>query len=135
MAASKDPSAYPVAFRLLLDHFADPLAAPVEQYFASLAEATRTRFTFYNYKRALRLSGDAQGFAASGAILVVLRPHRSGGATLIFSARDNVEFAVNLEAAILAAQGPATPSASVPADPPSRREETSDEAVTRYLNP
>lgn len=133
MAASKDPSAYPVAFRLLLDHFEDPLAHSVETRYPDLAEAARVRFTFYNYKRALRLSGDTKACASAGAITVALEGLADGSARLTFSARDNADFAVNLEAAILQAKGAA--HQPLPPSTPAAKEETSDETVQRYLNP
>ena len=146
MAASKDPAAYPVSFRLLLDHFAEGYgthpARPVKQTLTG-KQASTLRFTFYSYKKALKASGDAANFAVANSIVVkILASPHNDQATIEFSLRDEESCSMGLEAAIMAAQGgigqaqggtPRYPPPDLPAELPADEAPNSDDVVSRYL--
>lgn len=106
MAASKDPSAYPAAFQMLVEHFKDQDAPSVSTYYERAASAARFRFNFYNFKKALKVAGDEGNLRVAQGIILKLSPTDAhGGATLEFSLRDNADYALDLEAAIMRAKG------------------------------
>lgn len=111
MPASRNPDSYPVAFGLLLDHFDRSDAAPVTDLFSRSAAAERTRFTFYNYKKALEAVGRTEDLRIANSILIRVRKHPDGSGTLEFSLRDNEPIALGLEAAIRRAQEGSGPRA------------------------
>ena len=139
MAASKDPASYPAAFQILLNHFSDMDAAAVNTYYERAEAAARMRFTFYNFKKALKCAGEAANLRIAQGIIVKLSPPDShGGASLEFSLRDNADYALDLEAAILRAQGQGQNLAErQPVTQAPSQEDTpspsSDDMVSRYL--
>lgn len=134
MAASKDPAAYPAAFHVMIQHFENTDAPPVKQHFPRAADAAKLRFTFYNFKRALRNSGDERGLRVANGVIVSLVDLPAGGADLTFSLRDNADFALGLEEAIKRAQGNSPPRRGVEhTHTTSEGLPTSDDVVNSYL--
>lgn len=139
MATPKSPDAFPLAFSMILDRFRDSNAEPVTTHYPRAADAAKIRFTFYSFKKALGKAGRADDLRVANGILVRLidDPAPSGGASLEFSLRDNLGWALDLEAAILRAQG-STPSPSQPLAPTphasaSPSAPTSDSLVDKYM--
>lgn len=138
MAASKDPASYPAAFQILLEHFKNTEALAVHTYYERGEAAARMRFTFYNFKKALRHANDQGNLRIAQGVIVKLSPtDASGGASLEFSLRDNADYALDLEAAILRAQSGSTPSPQsqplAERQPVTQAQPTSDELVDRYM--
>lgn len=105
MAASTDPTSYPAALQMLIEHFKDPEAPVVTTYFERAESAARFRFVFYNFKKALKKAGMESDVRMANGIIVKLSPTDAhGGATLEFSLRDNADYALDLEAAIMRAK-------------------------------
>lgn len=106
MPASLNPLAYPASFAMLIEHFKSPDAGEIVQSHPRSTAAERLRFRFYNYKAALN-SNPAyaeEARIAAGIIVKVRKAPQGEGAELHFSLRDNEDWALGLEQAIVQAQ-------------------------------
>lgn len=136
MAAPKNPESYPAAFQMLLERFRHADAEPVVTRYARVSQAASVRFTFYSFKKALAARGREEDLRIANGIMIKLIDQPGGGAVLEFSLRDNIAWALDLEAALAEVQ-------STAGAPPQRGQEvqhaepapalTSDEAVDKYL--
>lgn len=106
MPASLNPLAYPASFAMLIEHFKSPDAGEIVQRHPRHTAAERLRFRFYNYKAALNHSPAhaEEARIAAGIIVKVRKDSEGAGAELRFSLRDNEDWALGLEAAIVQAQ-------------------------------
>ena len=105
MAASKDPAAYPFALHALVEHFgSSPRWPPVTVPFGDKAAAMKFRFTFYSFKTALKTAGKEREFNLVNAALARLITLPDGTTAVEFSPRDDQDFALALEQALVEAQ-------------------------------
>lgn len=143
MAQPKAPESYPAALQMLLEHFRSSEAAAVPMRFSRVADAEKIRFTFYSFKKSLQKTGREDELRVANGILArIINDEAPGvGATLEFSLRDNVGWALQLEAALaesLAASAGAspTPQAETASTTPLAAQApnlSSDDAVDKYL--
>ena len=117
MAASKDPSSYPAAFAMLVAHFSGGDCSPVTNYYDRKESAEKMRFTFYNYKKALEKSHRKDELATANSMIAKIVLDDRGGAVLEFSLRDQQDFALDLEAAIIRAKESTPIPPQVPSEP------------------
>lgn len=140
MAKSKNPSSYPAAYALLVQHFTSPLAAEVRQVFPLRADAEAQRFNFYSYKKALHCAKDSAAITADSIMARVI-DLPEGDTALVFSLRDNAGAALDLEAAIAEAQRNTSPPPKAQSPdrfgeattPPQAPTHSSDSVVDAYL--
>lgn len=125
MPAPRDPQSYPFAFWSLLEHFTQS-DKDVVLTLSTPGEAAQTRFTFYNFKKALMRAGEQNAIMTCSRIMA-----RISDCTITFTVRDNQRTALQLEAAITAAQGAPLQrpqiAAPVPAPAPAQQSSTGED--------